>query len=153
MSNNTTAQFPTDAPKKRRKWPLVIAALAGVGIIAAIAAPSDEPDAIATPSVPTNEAPVALPEPAPSADPLTTSGTWLVGEEIQPGSYKVIPNGPSGMGYIARCSAAACSMQGNGGGVLGDILENKAVQGPAYIDILPTDVAVQTSFVTLEPVG
>ena len=57
-------------------------------------------------------------------------GTWLVGDDIQPGRYRVVPGG---LCYWARLSGLS--------GALTEILANDLPGGPTYVEILPTDTA------------
>lgn len=63
------------------------------------------------------------------------SGTFLVGEEIQPGTYRT--GGTSGFCYWARLSGLS--------GEFGDIITNDFSEGPSFVTIAETDVAFETS--------
>lgn len=70
-------------------------------------------------------------------------GVYLVGIDIAPGEYKVTPDSDS-MGYTARLADL------NGG--LDSIIANEIYQGQGYVQILPTDYAVEVTGCTLAPV-
>ncbi|GAA1157988.1 hypothetical protein [Nesterenkonia sandarakina] len=61
------------------------------------------------------------------------SGVYMVGEDIQPGTYR----SEGDRCYWARLSGFS--------GTLGDILANDNVSGSAYVTIAPTDMAFETS--------
>ena len=61
-------------------------------------------------------------------------GTWLVGDDIQPGRYRVVAEGSC---YWARLSGVT--------GDLDDIITNEIGSGPTYVQILPTDVAFKST--------
>lgn len=71
------------------------------------------------------------------------SGVYLVGIDLAPGEYKVVPT-DSSMGYTARLSDL------NGG--LDSIIANEIYQGQGYVQILPTDYAIEISGCVLNPV-
>ncbi len=71
-----------------------------------------------------------------------TTGTYLVGQDIEPGLYKVKLK--SSMGYVERSSDVNMSFD--------SILANIVLTGDGYIEILPTDVAVKLSGVEMKPV-
>lgn len=108
------------------------------------------------PSTPANLPPCDVypgafsPSPVPSPDPLEglqtriteaaledgniPTGTWLVGGDVEPGTYRTGDTG--GMCYWARLSGT--------GGTLDDIIANGIPQGPAVVTIEPSDVAFKT---------
>ena len=59
-------------------------------------------------------------------------GVWLVGRDIQPGLYRTMTEGC----YWARLSSLSGSRR---------ILDNDNTPGPSYVEILPTDVAFESS--------
>ena len=59
-------------------------------------------------------------------------GVWLVGRDIQPGIYRTMTAGC----YWARLSSVSGSSA---------ILDNGNTPGPSYVEILPTDVAFESS--------
>lgn len=153
MKDHTTAE--TTATPKRRRWPLVIAAVfAVVLLIAAVGGGNDDATTAAPEPAASVEAPVEeYTPPTATMDPLTNNGTYLVGSEIEPGTYRVEPatgTFSSGIGYWARCADVSCSLQGTGG-VTGGILDNATVDGPSFLVIEPTDTAVQLQDVVLTP--
>lgn len=78
---------------------------------------------------------LATTEDAIAENTIPGSGIFLVGEDIQPGTYR--GDGSSGTCYWARLS-------GTGGG-LGDIIANDLPAGPTVVTISPSDVAFETS--------
>jgi hypothetical protein len=83
-------------------------------------------------------APVAPPLPA---GPVTTfdQGTFVVGQDIKPGTYKTAGATPNWMRYCywARLSTTD--------GTLNSIIANDGGQGPATVTISPGDAAFKTS--------
>lgn len=163
MKNQPTTEATTEtAGRKRRRWPLIVgAAIVVLFGAAAIGGGSDDEAPATVPAAaaaedqaPAAPAPDQEPEhtaPVDTLDPLTTNGTWLVGSEIQPGTYRVTPaEGMFAMPYWARCADFTCSMSGSGG-VAGAILENSTVTGPSFITIAESDVAVELQDVILTP--
>lgn len=77
-------------------------------------------------------------EPSDSSAPSTTipgSGTFIVGEDIQPGTYRT--EGGTGLCYWARLSGLS--------GEFHDIITNGLPEGPGYVTIAASDVAFETS--------
>lgn len=72
---------------------------------------------------------------ASDAGAIPGSGTFLVGEEIQPGTYRT--EGTSGFCYWARLSGLS--------GEFDDIITNDFSEGPSFVTIADTDVAFETS--------
>lgn len=70
------------------------------------------------------------------ANTIPGSGTYLVGEDIQPGTYRTTLDGSSSC-YWARLAGLS--------GELGDIIANDNVSGQAFVTIAETDVAFETS--------
>lgn len=70
------------------------------------------------------------------ANTIPGSGTYLVGEDIQPGTYRTVLDGSSSC-YWARLAGLS--------GELGDIIANDNVSGQAFVTIAETDVAFETS--------
>lgn len=98
-------------------------------------------------------APTTTPAKKSGKNPLSSNGTYLIGtgpNQIAPGEYAVEPRGMFGFGYWARCADKGCSMTGTGG-VLGAVIENGTVDGPGFLTIAPTDVAIELQDVTLTP--
>ena len=62
------------------------------------------------------------------------SGTYLIGIDINPGTYKIEPTAGSGKAYYARLSSV--SMDEN------DIIKYEFFKNTETITILPTDVAI-----------
>ena len=76
-------------------------------------------------------------------DPYSSTGTWLVPEEIAPGTYRVIPLS-SRSGYTAVCADFACRP---GPGMIGNDIHD----GPGVLVVPPEAVAVELSNVELTP--
>jgi hypothetical protein len=70
-----------------------------------------------------------------AAATIPGDGTFMVGTDIQPGTYRSTPADSSG-GYWERLSG----LSGN----LGDIIANDTVTGPAVVTIAPSDKAFHT---------
>jgi hypothetical protein len=149
--NSMEPEAPAPAGKKSRKSTviygaglllfLILGAVLG-GMTRGPADPVTCPAPAPAASAPVIPAPAANPAPAPvdavpavPAGPLSKfgSGTYVVGEDIKPGTYK--SNGESG--YWARLS--------NTDGSFDSIIANGNVTGPATVTIKPTDKAFTTS--------
>lgn len=65
------------------------------------------------------------------------NGVFLVGEQVQPGTYQTEGPGSSSFCYWARLSDVT--------GTFGDLIANDNVSGPTVVRILPTDVAFESS--------
>lgn len=77
--------------------------------------------------------------PVPSSDGRIAAGTWLVGDDVEPGTYRTPganPDEPSGMCYWSRLSGLS--------GELDDVITNGLPDGPAVVTIAPGDAAFQT---------
>lgn len=140
------------APKKRKVWPWVVGVLAFlllafVGCTAMTVSAVD--DVVSKPSV---NAPAFESEDQGPVDPLVTDGTYLVGSEIQPGTYRVVPaeNLFGEMGYWARCADLACEVDMDGLDSTG-LITNEIVQGPGFLVVEQTDVAVELRGLVLTP--
>jgi hypothetical protein len=75
-----------------------------------------------------------------AADPSTVingDGTYLVGKDIQPGTYGS-NNDSSGWCYWERLSGLS--------GELDDVIANQLSKGKQYVTIAPSDVAFHTRF-------
>lgn len=142
-------------PVKRQKakpWPWIVTSLGAliivlVGVIVALAssgggdedtaAPAantsqTEPSAVArsAPEVPAVEKPTA------PAGPKTTfeNGTWRIGQDIAPGTYRTAGDGSC---YWARLSGTSGDFE--------DIIANGNTDGPEVVTIEPSDVAFKSS--------
>ncbi|OHV67521.1 hypothetical protein BCD48_35380 [Pseudofrankia sp. BMG5.36] len=75
---------------------------------------------------------------APAPATTITPGTWLVGSNIQPGTYEITNASADVLDscYWARLSGTSRDF--------GEILANGNVQGHGVVTIKPTDVAFQT---------
>lgn len=86
----------------------------------------------------------ATPTPAPKTKKYTT-GTYLVGKDIQSGLYRVILKDTiTKIGYIER--AKDVNMEAS------SIIANIILTGNGYVEILKTDVAVKLQGVEIEPI-
>lgn len=81
------------------------------------------------------EATIGATEVATDENTIPGSGTFLVGDDIQPGTYR--GDGGSGRCYWARLS-------GTGGGI-GDIIANGLPDDPTVVTIAASDVVFETS--------
>lgn len=96
-------------------------------------APTTFPELPAVPQV-ADVAPAAPAAPAPGTIP--GAGTFMVGSDIEPGTYKTA--GPDGFGcYYARLKDTS--------GDFGSIINNNVSQGPATVTISASDGAFETS--------
>lgn len=165
MSHYTPDQYPQGGPQgpyyppqpapkpKRKKWPWVLGAIGAVVVIS-VAANAGGEDESSAPSNPApaqdGAAPAAPPAPAAPAEPegLPDNGTLRVGTDIQPGGYIVnLGDDPwmDDMGYWERLSCVT--------GDFSCVIANEIVQGPGYVEILPSDVAIKVQNVQLVPEG
>lgn len=161
------AQTPTpNQPHPRRRWPWVLgialAFFVGVGVGGAsdtsnsaggapVAGDSPgipdgvplgmpEPVAPLAPVAPVEAPPPALPEPPPGPATTIAEGVYVVGEDIEPGTYKTA--GPSDRGTFGMCYWARLS---DTSGDFDSIIANGSPQGPGTVTISPSDGAFDTS--------
>jgi hypothetical protein len=98
--------------------------------VAASPTASADPTASATPTLEPTPTPIATPTPTPAPTFLAFGdGTWEVGTDIQPGTYRTREG--SGSCYWARLSGF--------GGSLGEIIANENSSGPAVVTISSKD--------------
>ncbi len=91
--------------------------------------------ATSAPAAPAATTPAAAPAPAaPAAVTIAGDGTYLVGSDVQPGTYKS-PGGDGRPCYWARLKDAS----GNA------IIANNFADGPSVVTIAKTDAAFETS--------
>ncbi|GAA2760145.1 hypothetical protein [Actinopolymorpha rutila] len=164
MSNtfdNATTQEPqpiqpAKPPKKKRRWPFVLAAplafFLGIAIGAsggdtATATAEAEPTPAKTVEVtvpgPTKTVKVPVPgptvtvtaKPAGPSGSIPGDGVFLVGSDIKAGTYRA--GNDSGNCYWARLSGTS--------GELGDILANDNPSGPALVTIRSSDKAFSSA--------
>ncbi len=106
--------------------------------------PTDTPGPTVTPSVTpepsTTPQPSATPEPSatPTKDLSVRAGTYLVNTDIEPGLYR-------GDSYEERASMCYWARLSGLGGSLDEILANGNSIGPFYIEVLGSDVALETA--------
>jgi hypothetical protein len=79
-------------------------------------------------------------EPVDGEPGVYTDGTYQVGTDIEPGTYRGEVNGE--FGYWARLS--------NTSGMVTGIIANNVVRGPFLLTIVPADVAVELRGVTIK---
>ena len=94
--------------------------------------PTFEPTRIASPTV----TPTPVPTPIPEV-PLIRVGTHIIGEDIEPGIYfGEAESGVLGSCYWQRLNGLS--------GEISDIIANDIAVGRFYIEVLPTDAALDT---------
>ena len=112
---------------------IVIAAAAAAGGKGNTTTPNTQATHPATQNQPT-QAPTQVPTSKPTAKPAPTfpqfgDGTYQVGKDIQPGTYRTLVSSPGC--YYARLSGF--------GGTVGEILANNNTDAPAIVTIAATD--------------
>jgi hypothetical protein len=113
-------------------WTIAVGAVAAKTPVPATL-PTVLPTAPAAPTLPTGQAPAAQ---APKPGTIPGNGTFTVGSDIQPGTYKTA--GPaSAICYYARLKDTS--------GDFSAIINNNTTQGPATVTIATTDGAFQTT--------
>jgi len=144
---------PPRKPKRSRKWIYGIGALFVLGGIAVAANGGEATDAAkegfedglyGADTTQVDERPTPVAEPA----TLPDNGTLRVGVDIQPGGYVVSLGDDALMGDTGYWERLSCLT-----GDFSCILSNELVQGPGYLTVLPTDVAVKVQNVQLQPEG
>jgi hypothetical protein len=155
------------APRRRswlaRHW-LLLTVLAVLAVLliacaAALGSSGDDPDPAPTtaPPVRTTAAPTSIDptraptptatggpttDPAPPAGAAATipgDGTFLVGTDVRPGTYRGRPaaDSPLGSCYYARLKGTSGDFE--------DIIANDNITGPSVVTIKPTDAAFKTT--------
>lgn len=81
-------------------------------------------------------------------DPYSSTGTWLVPDEIKPGTYRVNLNPGEDSGYGAVCGDYECNPFGEPG-----MLSNDNYYGPGVMVIPPSAVSVELKRINLTPMG
>lgn len=151
------AQPAPQPPKKKRKWPWIVGGVAAVIVIAVAANPDsakegfeDGYNAGGDPTTAVDERPTPVDAPPAPAVPaqLPDNGTLRVGTDIQPGGYVVSLGDDAFMGDTGYWERLSCLT-----GDFSCIISNEIVQGPGYLTVLPTDVAVKVQNVRLVPEG
>jgi hypothetical protein len=128
VSGNTESSQPTPMPKPS---------------LTAKPSPTPKPSPIAKPSPTPKPSPVAKPSPTTVPKPSPTvvtyaqfdDGTYVVGQDIQPGTYRT--QGASMNCYYARLSGF--------GGTLDDIIANNNTDDPAIVTISDTDKGFEST--------
>lgn len=158
---------PTSGGRHRRdggvlsdfRYPILCAVVVSLGVVGLALASLGEstppggdtvtvgvPIASTLPLPDTGSARHTAPLPLPPRNPYTEAGRWLVGIDIDPGTYTVTVADDRG-GYWARCADTLCEW---GGG----LIENAflaAGSGPHTVVVDDTDHLFIHSGVTLEP--
>lgn len=144
------AQSAESSPtKKRRQWPWVFASVfaAGILISATLDNSTPAPRTADTWPTPAQNQPIAE-----VTDPLTADGTYVVGTEIQPGTYRVQLADDARIGWWTRCAKVDCTRTTNAEGrERSSILGQAAVNSQGYLVIEPTDTAVELYGLVLTP--
>ncbi|TLF72885.1 hypothetical protein [Nocardia cyriacigeorgica] len=97
-------------------------------------------DATETPWVaPTSVLPVR-------ADPYSSDGAWLIGSEIAPGNYRVVPTSEFGGGWTL-CATYGCGPLDPG------FIANDFLTGPGYVTIPADALLIELTNVRLEAVA
>lgn len=145
----TRTERPSPPPRKRRRWPFVVAGVLALFVIVGIVAAVTGSNGTAAPTVtvPTPVAPTAAPAPVaaapvpsapvPAAGPSTTvgDGTYEVGVDMAAGKYKTTGPGAdsiTGMCYQQRAKDSS--------GEFGSIISNDLVQGPGVVTVKDGEV-------------
>ncbi|WCD89295.1 hypothetical protein KPP03845_105714 [Streptomyces xanthophaeus] len=141
--NTPWGQPSTTPPRRRRRWKgllthgaaAVVGLLLGVGIGAA----GTEPDG-KTPGRPAVTAsPVERASSGNPRDQFAGDGTFLVGQDLRPGTYRSA--GPADRGALSQCYWARLS---NTSGDLAAVVANGIAHGPAVVTVGPADKAFDT---------
>ncbi|GAA4784300.1 hypothetical protein GCM10023200_17400 [Actinomycetospora chlora] len=133
------------APRRRRRWPWIVGGLLLLLVI--IVSTSPTTPSTPTPAAPTPAAASAAPSAAapaqvtPPSGPATSfgDGTHVVGEDIEPGTYRTAGPADGGMGmcYWSRLR--------NTSGELDGIIANGVPTGPSTVTIRSGDAAFETT--------
>ena len=104
--------------------------------------PEPTGEVVEQPAAPTAQP--SIPPPAPVPSRLTDNGVFKVGKDIQPGTYSYVVTGhPDVGGYWQRLSCLT--------GDIDCVITADTVNGPGYMTVEPTDVAVEVFDVQLTP--
>lgn len=79
-------------------------------------------------------------------DPYSSTGQWLVPDEIAPGTYRVSLNPGERHGYAAVCGDYECDP-------FGGMISNDNYNGPGVMVVPPSAVMVELKRITLTPMG
>lgn len=104
-----------------------------VGVPASTTKPASTPTPVFTPTPTPTPTPKPTPTPVPYAQ--FNDGTFVVGQDIQPGTYRTRNASPGC--YYARLKGF--------GGTVDDILANNNTDNPAIVTILPTDKGFESN--------
>jgi len=131
-----TAALPKGQPTPAAAQAAILASVTPTPVI-------PMPTAMVPTAIPPTPAPTEIPPtpaPTPTEDPrvnhgIIMPGTWLVGSEVESGTYR---GESSGLCYWARLSGL--------GGSLGEIIVNALIsEGPYFVEISPSDLAINTT--------
>jgi hypothetical protein len=122
---------------------VVLTGCSPISTIGSTAKSSSRSTVTLTQPVPTRAASPTLE--ADPTDPYSSTGTWLVPEEIAPGTYRVTLLS-NRSGYTAVCADFACRP---GPGMIGNDIHD----GPGVLVVPPDAVAVELKNVELTPMG
>lgn len=103
------------------------------------AATTTTPAAVQSSATQAQPAPVAPPVTKPPPKTTITDGTWLVGSQIEPGTYQT-----DGSNYPAGLPCYWGRLQGISGQI-GDTIANDNITGPTVVTILTSDKAFKTA--------
>jgi len=116
---------------------VAVAGCAPVGMVGSTARSTGGATARSAPGTPLESDPV---------DPYSTTGTWLVPDEIAPGTYRVSVHGDGKWGYGAVCGDYECDPFGEPG-----MISNDNYNGPGIMVVPQSAVSVETRNITLTP--
>lgn len=149
QSTTTPAALKPEPTRKQQVVGGLVLGLIAVVVIGAFSGDDEPETAVAGPApvvqIPVVQAelpnPADVPPPAPPAAPAAPAGpvtsfgtgTHVVGEDIEPGTYKANPTGTC---YWARLSSTADE---------GDIIANHLAEGPTTVTIKKGDAAFVSS--------
>jgi len=116
---------------------VAVAGCAPVGVVGSTARSAGVTSAKSAPGTPLESDPV---------DPYSTTGTWLVPDEIAPGTYRVSLQPGERNGYGAVCGDYECDPFGDPG-----IISNDNYYGPGIMVVPQSAVSVEIKRITLTP--
>lgn len=137
-----TPQTNHPALRKRKRWPWVIGILLVIIVISAIVANGSQGNASSSSSTPTTQSssstqsPSTHPTSAPQPQFATFGdGTFIVGKDIQPGTYRTRTSSPNC--YYARLKGFS--------GAVEDIIANDNTDDPAIVTISASDKGFEST--------
>ena len=129
-------------PRRRKRWPWVVGGLVVafvvIGSIGTAGGGGQETQTVK--SAPATSVATSTPPPEEPAGPATSfsDGTYVVGEDIEPGDYKT--EGPDPDAFFPNCYWAR--LKDTSGG-LESIIANSNVQGPTTVTVKESDYAFE----------